>query len=576
MPNSRNCCCETDPCLVIDEAYADLDDGDMPDGWDVDGTDWEIASGQAKGNGQLCHTIDTEDTAYIIRATFALGYLAVVGDSVTVELSHGTTSHSLTVTRIAGATGGDPDRYSLEWTPAGYGARCVDDMPATVELEICPSGICNDLAAVYWDATVTPGTVCVSITQPTLSGHTDAGMTAFSIRKSHEMDARCPCCDCNTCQEFTVMTGHCDCDWTGGGIAADGAIAAPGTTLALNQSLSARAHARHKARIYFDTNWASNATVGDFIEFSTAGGAVKVKFTVLYAAPACGVKMDLIGCTTGLVTTTFYGPPTGVEICVTGEMATATRLEGLAPKLWGSITGTPGGGVALTVDHSAGVTFALRSCSAEYLGSVTGADCNSQDCGSCELPCTICTDSVWPSEWLVQLAGITTWVAGLDCDDFNGSFYVSRFFSSLFASCNSGLSWESPSSWTSPCPSGIYCYQAGLGVSIMQGQYLKCSGLGLGGCTSIFTWVGFTPVDSHYYLRVVLDVNVFERALSSRRLFHIWAIDLTDLYGSSPFDCTTLDLSLPWVGFLNYGDPPSGPGCGDPSVGLPGVRVVAS
>lgn len=199
LPDRKYCYQCNTSCEVASDDFTTMDDGDMPCDWDAGGTDWEIASGQATGNGAVCHKWDGTGGSYNVSATFDLGTLATVGDSVTVSLTNGGTTIGLTVTKEAA-------RYKLEWVPSGLTISNSEStegysttQPETVTLRICAGMVCGSggVESVYKVVTVTGGSVCVSITQPTLSGHVDAGMTAFSIVKSRVMDPDCPECGCS-------------------------------------------------------------------------------------------------------------------------------------------------------------------------------------------------------------------------------------------------------------------------------------------------------------------------------------------------------------------------------------------
>ena len=190
----RNC---RESCFVIDEDFTGLEDGDMPCSWNADGTDWGIVDERATGNGEICHRFDTTSGSYHVSATFAMGHLETQGDFVTVLLRYGDVFHSLKITRVAGYLGGDPDRYYLEWTPTTFGTGYVAQLPETITLTICPYAICNSYGLPPKVAVVTPGPVCVSIIQPTLSGHIDASLTEITLIKDHSMDPQCASCGCN-------------------------------------------------------------------------------------------------------------------------------------------------------------------------------------------------------------------------------------------------------------------------------------------------------------------------------------------------------------------------------------------
>lgn len=202
--------CGSPSCTVVSETFTGIPGdintpGDMPCGWDAVGTNWQVVDGAATGDGAVCHKFDTTAGSYIVEATFDLGHLEVQGDAVTVSITYGSATASLTITRVAGALPGDPDRYFHEWIPSDFDSYYTSDYDASVTLKICPSLICHDKTSdVSSLATITPGPVCVSITQPTMSGHEDASLIAFSITKSYQMDANCPACtcrvDCSDCE----------------------------------------------------------------------------------------------------------------------------------------------------------------------------------------------------------------------------------------------------------------------------------------------------------------------------------------------------------------------------------------
>jgi hypothetical protein len=203
LPERQYCYHCNTSCTIASHDFTTMDDGDMPCDWDADATDWEIADGQATGNGEVCHKWDGTGGSYNVSATFDLGHLETQGDSVTVSLTSGDVTHSLTVTRVAGANPGDPDRLKYDWVPTDFDSSYGTLEDGSVTLRICSRTVCNDFTTALVPATVTPGAFCVSITQPTMAGHTDAGMTAFSITKSKEMDDDCPECDCKmTCETY--------------------------------------------------------------------------------------------------------------------------------------------------------------------------------------------------------------------------------------------------------------------------------------------------------------------------------------------------------------------------------------
>lgn len=203
-------------CTVISQYFADFEDGDMPPDWDVGYTDWHVVDGTATGDSQLCHNFNTTGGSYIIQARFALGELGTLGDFQVIALSLGASEITLTVTRIAGAPGA-PDRLLFQWNKPLWWPDASYEIPVdafTVQLTICPRGLyyeyCEDLIEVCGTkSTVAPENVvfntspCVSITQPTLAGHTDAALLSFTIQKSSEMHPDCPSCTtyCDFCKD---------------------------------------------------------------------------------------------------------------------------------------------------------------------------------------------------------------------------------------------------------------------------------------------------------------------------------------------------------------------------------------
>lgn len=277
--------CGSPSCTVVSETFAEIEGtaeapGDMPCGWDVDGTDWNVIDGKATGNGEVCHEFDTTGGSYHVAAEFDFGHLETQGDAVTVSLTHGDRTLSLTYTRVAGqpwtvigyaatdllafsgfadtpengtavtfsvggggslpapllagvtyyirdksgnsvkvaaTLGGDaidlttdsiapmfcddpPDRYALTSNIPGSTTQYLASM-LSLPLNICPSLIC--FGTDYVLQGVTPGPVCVSITQPTMSGHEDASLISFSITRGYsETDTQCPACTCKiTCND---------------------------------------------------------------------------------------------------------------------------------------------------------------------------------------------------------------------------------------------------------------------------------------------------------------------------------------------------------------------------------------
>ena len=212
--------CGSPSCTVVSESFAGIEGtgeapGDMPCGWDADGTDWRVVAGKATGNGEVCHKFDTTGGSYHVSASFDLGHLETQGDLVTVSLTHGDTTHSLTVTRVAGIDPGDPDRLKYDWVPSEFASTYGALGDGSVTLTICPYHLCNNTVQAIVESVVTPGAVCVSITQPTMTGHEDASLTSLSITKSKEMDDDCPECQCTTtCADFCL-----DSTWPSGWLA---------------------------------------------------------------------------------------------------------------------------------------------------------------------------------------------------------------------------------------------------------------------------------------------------------------------------------------------------------------------
>jgi len=277
--------CGSPSCTVVSESFAGIEGteaepGDMPCGWDAEGTDWGVVDGKATGNGEVCHNYDTTGGSYYVSAEFDFGHLETLGDSVTVSLTHGDRTVSLTYTRVVGqpwtvigyastnlltfsgfaatpengtavtfsvggggalpaplvvgttyyirdksgnsvkvaaTLGGDaidlttnssapvfcddpPDRYELTSNIPGSSAQYLAEM-VSLPMNICPSLIC--VGTDYVLEVVTPGPVCVSIIQPTLSGHEDASLTSLTITHGYsETRPDCPACTCKiTCND---------------------------------------------------------------------------------------------------------------------------------------------------------------------------------------------------------------------------------------------------------------------------------------------------------------------------------------------------------------------------------------
>lgn len=222
LPERTTCYTCTTSCTVVSADFGDYEDGPMPCDWDADATDWEIVSGAATGNGEVCHTFDGTGGHYHVSATFTLGTLTTVGDSVTVSLTNGDTTISLTVTKEAA-------RYKLDWIPSGLTISngestegYLTTQPTSATLRISPGVICGSGGeSVFKIVTVTAGDICVSITQPTLSGHVDATMTDFTIIKSSETDPACPESECslpcNLCENNEAMA-YLSLDFTWGAV----------------------------------------------------------------------------------------------------------------------------------------------------------------------------------------------------------------------------------------------------------------------------------------------------------------------------------------------------------------------
>jgi len=201
--------CLAPSCDVVDERFENIDEtggyGPMPCGWDSAGTDWEVIDGEATGNGSISHEFDSTGGSYIVQATFSLGHLETIGDSVSASLTHGSGTHSITVTRLAGDDPESPDQYLIEWNHAGFSSYYSETFPAEITLRVCPYLICSNLVQTIVESVVTPGEISVSITQPTLSGHEDASLLSFNIQRSKEMDDSCDECQCTTeCADHCV------------------------------------------------------------------------------------------------------------------------------------------------------------------------------------------------------------------------------------------------------------------------------------------------------------------------------------------------------------------------------------
>lgn len=207
--------CGAPDCTVVSESFAGVPDGDMPCGWDADGTDWQVTSEKASGNGEICHEYDTTGGSYNVQAWFDLGHLETLGDSVTVSLTYGSATHSLTVTRVVGANPGDPERLKYDWVPSDFASTYGPLVDGSIILKICPYKICNNEVQTIVEEVVEPGPICVSITQPTMSGHEDAALTLLVVKQSKEMNDICPECECTTtCSDYCV-----DSVWPSGWLA---------------------------------------------------------------------------------------------------------------------------------------------------------------------------------------------------------------------------------------------------------------------------------------------------------------------------------------------------------------------
>lgn len=202
--------CGSPSCIVVSETFSGItgtvgSPGDMPCGWDASATNWGVVDGAATGDGWLCHEYDTTigDSTYTVTAAFDLGHLEALGDSVSIALRHGSETVTMTFTRVAGVNPGDPDRYSRTTNIPGDSLTYFASL-GLAGIQICPDLVCfpqynvgQAASYLYFKRTITPGPVCVSITQPTMSGHEDASLTSLSIVKAYSNeDPQCPQCGC--------------------------------------------------------------------------------------------------------------------------------------------------------------------------------------------------------------------------------------------------------------------------------------------------------------------------------------------------------------------------------------------
>ncbi len=192
--------CHGDNCEVVVERFEGSEDGPLPCPW-VDNEDWGVVNHAAAGEGIVAHKFDPQGGLWDVQATFALGELATIGDSTVIGLvSAGDVVYSMTITRT------DTDEYTVEWYPPAVPTYTIPFLPAQVVLKAGSFLLCSDQGEVIPTTFAPTAPFGVSITQPTLSGHTDTTLLGFVVSKSRLMDERCEDgINCpTTCEDFCI------------------------------------------------------------------------------------------------------------------------------------------------------------------------------------------------------------------------------------------------------------------------------------------------------------------------------------------------------------------------------------
>lgn len=202
-PPERTVCRTCGGCTIVDEDFSGLPDGDMPCGWDSDGTNWEVSGGAATGDGQIDHMWEfpVDRSGHQITADFKIGTLANDGDSVTVSVES-TDSLSAKLERLSSMV------FRVTWTPSSMpSSDHVGNQPDQIILHRTERSGCVELlrggfllAGYGVSRAAATGAAGVSITQPTGTGSEDAALQSFTIRKTRESDPACdPQCSALTC-----------------------------------------------------------------------------------------------------------------------------------------------------------------------------------------------------------------------------------------------------------------------------------------------------------------------------------------------------------------------------------------